>query len=70
MQRVFSWFGKAASYVANTRVAKLAAATNLSFLNPYLQRPISPEQFAHTESINLSDLHFNADVRFGDLVAI
>jgi hypothetical protein len=63
MQRVFSWFGRAARYVANTRVGKLAAATHLSFLNEYLKRPISPEQFAHGDSINLSDLHFKADVR-------
>jgi hypothetical protein len=62
MKSIFSWLGKAATYVANTKIGKVAVAAQLEFLNTYLKRPIQPEQISAQQHVVLSDLAFNETV--------
>ena len=62
MKSVFGWLGKAANYVANSSLGRVALASQLAFLNRYLERPIHPDQISTAEKVVLSDLCFNVKV--------
>jgi len=64
MSSMLWWLAKAATYVANTRLGKAALASQLDFINQYLQKGIHPDQIDSSDEVRLSDLAFNATVRF------